>query len=63
MFKKRVRSKRKNFFLKDRDAVVQLPLVFNGKSVELNARKLQKGEYSLCSTEEKSSSSIPVMIL
>lgn len=43
--------KKKNFILKNEDKVVQLPLTFHGKNVELNSSQLEKGKYTLLSEE------------
>lgn len=51
MFRKKWNSKKKNYILKNDDKVIRIPLTFHGKNVEINSKKLEKGEYILLAEE------------
>lgn len=51
MFRKKWNSKKKNYILKNDDKVIRIPLTFHGKNVEINSKKLEKGEYTLLAEE------------
>ena len=51
MFRKKWKSKKKNYILKNEDKIIQIPLTFHGKNVEINSQKLKKGEYTLLAEE------------
>lgn len=63
MFRYKQQRKKKQYVLQSKDNSVQIPLTFNGKSVELNSSALHKGQYTLCAQEQKQQSRIPVMVL
>ena len=63
MFRIKQKIKRKQYELRTNDQSVRIPLIFNGKSVELNSQALGKGEYTLCTEDKEQLRRIPVMVL
>lgn len=51
MFRKKWNSKKKNYILKSDEKIIHIPLTFHGKNVEINSKKLEKGEYTLLAEE------------
>lgn len=62
-FNSNQKPRRKYYELKANEDHVRIPLKFNGKSVELNSKALDKGQYILHTEERKERDHIWVMVL
>lgn len=63
MFRFKPKRKSKAYQLRTENQSIKIPLIFHGKSVELNSQALNQGKYTLLTEDQKHNGSTSVIVL
>lgn len=63
MFRFNRKNKAKTYALKSNGSTVQMPLTFQGKTIQLDESKLPKGEYQWVTEKANKQTTLPLLVL